>query len=89
MVDTCGEGEMLTKEEVVKLLASQEQGGGLHYHAGTCWMSCKAKRKEVALLVRKFTLQVLPSVQRAACLTLSPGFPLFNFGLRVQVWALC
>lgn len=47
---------MLAKEEVVKLLAAWEQGRRLHYHTGTCWISCKAECKEVVLLVRKVTL---------------------------------
>lgn len=75
---------MLAEEEVVKLLASREQGGRFHY-PGTYWIRCKAKCKEVALSVRKLTLQVLPSVRKAACLTLSPGSPLFNSGLLICV----
>lgn len=82
---TCGEEEMLAKEEVVKLLASQEQGGRLHYPPGMCRISCKATCKEVVLSVRKLTLQVLRSVWKAACLMLSPGSPVFNFGLLVCV----
>lgn len=57
---------MLAKEEVVKLLASQEQGGRLHYPPGMCRISCKATCKEVVLSVRKLTLQVLRSVWKAA-----------------------
>ncbi|XP_075373231.1 protein MANBAL isoform X3 [Mycteria americana] len=49
---------MLAKEEVVKLLASQEPGGRLHYHPGTRWISCKAKCKEVVLLVYELGLSV-------------------------------
>lgn len=74
---------MLAKEEVVKLLAAWEQGGRLHYHTGTCWISCKAERNEVVLPVRKLTLQVLLSVRKATCMTLSPCSPVFNFGLII------
>ncbi|XP_075373219.1 protein MANBAL isoform X1 [Mycteria americana] len=79
---------MLAKEEVVKLLASQEPGGRLHYHPGTRWISCKAKCKEVVLLVRKPTLQVLSAAWKAVCLALSPGSPLFSFGLLLCVYEL-
>lgn len=78
---TCGEEELLSKEEVVKLFTSWEQGGRLHYHPGTCWISCKTQCKEVVLSVRKLTLQVLHSVRKVMCPTLSPDSPVFNWGI--------
>lgn len=73
---TCGE-EATAKEEVVKLLASWEQRGKLHYHPGTCWMNCKAQCK-VVLAVRKHTVHALGSVGKA-----EPCFP------QVQLWPAC